>query len=304
MVRSLIERVKVHISTLERTDGCEGIERLLDRFSNDLLAPSQRKVENMKKYAQFLESYFNLSSDRFMRRFMRGIRHFQDPALLDLAAQFTVELDRVGVNLMTRTMTAIPANPNQDPLQFAEDFIKNHPSSAACSEATSPSSLLSDAAALYGSFLSLDPTVISSFWEVLFEESTVSSNPTEKGLDLDSASPLFGYHRLRGKPIASLTDQEFRLLEEGDRDGYLTYQFDCTRAIEEFRIQLIQLLVDERSPFAVFQRNALDQCCSLLHSQAPQWIKQVHFSCHLFSRMLRTLQIDGLFGRQGIVLLT
>lgn len=110
-----LEKIRSHIKTLNQTDGLEGIERLVEKLITDLGTPSKRLVANIQKYAIFLESYFQICAvpNQAMNRIMQRLPYFQDPALLDLAAQFTVELDRVEVNLIRRTMTAEPANPNQ-----------------------------------------------------------------------------------------------------------------------------------------------------------------------------------------------
>ena len=82
------------------------------------------------------------------------------------------------------------------------DFVARHPDSAFCMSSRPASALLSDAAVLYGSFLALDPAVVSFAYDVLFDAATLRSDPTPRGLDaLDGASRAFGLHRLRGKPL-------------------------------------------------------------------------------------------------------
>ena len=191
------------------------------------------------------------------------------------------------------------------------DFVARHPDSAFCMSSRPASALLSDAAVLYGSFLALDPAVVSFAYDVLFDAATLRSDPTPRGLDaLDGASRAFGLHRLRGKPLAQLSEEAFLALEEARQAGLLEYRIDLRAGEAALRTQLEQLTVaagadpsefqgggqeggqegqegqegsQERSQgfqgtqeaFRSFQRSAVRECCAQLAAQARQWVRQV-----------------------------
>ena len=57
------------------------------------------------------------------------------------------------------------------------------------------SEVLSEASALYGLCLALEPSVVELARNEFYEAAVISSNPTERGVrEIDSAHPLFGYH--------------------------------------------------------------------------------------------------------------
>lgn len=196
------------------------------------------------------------------------------------------------------------------------DFVARHPDSAFCMSSRPASALLSDAAVLYGSFLALDPAVVSFAYDVLFDAATLRSDPTPRGLDaLDGASRAFGLHRLRGKPLAQLSEEAFLALEEARQAGLLEYRIDLRAGEAALRTQLEQLTVaagadpsefqggqegQERfqegrergqegqegqgrfqgfqgtqETFRSFQRSAVRECCAQLAAQARQWVRQV-----------------------------
>ena len=190
------------------------------------------------------------------------------------------------------------------------DFVARHPDSAFCMSSRPASALLSDAAVLYGSFLALDPAVVSFAYDVLFDAATLRSDPTPRGLDaLDGASRAFGLHRLRGKPLAQLSEEAFLALEEARQAGLLEYRIDLRAGEAALRTQLEQLTVaagadpsefqggqeggqegfqggqegqgrfqgfqGTQEAFRSFQRSAVRECCAQLAAQARQWVRQV-----------------------------
>ena len=189
------------------------------------------------------------------------------------------------------------------------DFVARHPDSAFCMSSRPASALLSDAAVLYGSFLALDPAVVSLAHDVLFDAATLRSDPTPRGLDaLDGASRAFGLHRLRGKPLAQLSEEAFLALEEARQAGLLEYRIDLRAGEAALRTQLEQLTVaaprgvqegfqgvqevqgvsgsqgvaegfqgvaGSQETFRSLQRSAVRECCAQLALQARQWVRQV-----------------------------
>lgn len=168
--------------------------------------------------------------------------------------------------------------------------MARHPDSAFCMSSRPASALLSDAAVLYGSFLALDPAVVSFAYDVLFDAATLRSDPTPRGLDaLDGASRAFGLHRLRGKPLAQLSEEAFLALEEARQAGLLEYRIDLRAGEAALRTQLEQLTVSAgpdqsesqggaqggAQGFRFFQRSAVRECCAQLAAQARQWVRQV-----------------------------
>lgn len=134
------------------------------------------------------------------------------------------------------------------------DFVARHPDSAFCMSSRPASALLSDAAVLYGSFLALDPAVVSFAYDVLFDAATLRSDPTPRGLDaLDGASRAFGLHRLRGKPLAQLSEEAFLALEEARQAGLLEYRIDLRAGEAALRTQLEQLTVAAGTDPSEFQ---------------------------------------------------
>ena len=134
------------------------------------------------------------------------------------------------------------------------DFVARHPDSAFCMSSRPASALLSDAAVLYGSFLALDPAVVSFAYDVLFDAATLRSDPTPRGLDaLDGASRAFGLHRLRGKPLAQLSEEAFLALEEARQAGLLEYRIDLRAGEAALRTQLEQLTVAAGADPSEFQ---------------------------------------------------
>lgn len=144
---------------------------------------------------------------------------------------------------------------------------------------------------LYGSFLALDPMLLSVAYDVLFDAATISSNPTERGLErIDGSSRVFGLHRLRRKPLSSLSEDAFLALEEGRHDGLLQYQIDLRQGLDELQTQLQQLLVVESSLYSEFQRKAVSECCEQVERQARIWLQQVSnrfaYNCRMHERLL------------------
>ena len=132
--------------------------------------------------------------------------------------------------------------------------MARHPDSAFCMSSRPASALLSDAAVLYGSFLALDPAVVSFAYDVLFDAATLRSDPTPRGLDaLDGASRAFGLHRLRGKPLAQLSEEAFLALEEARQAGLLEYRIDLRAGEAALRTQLEQLTVAAGTDPSEFQ---------------------------------------------------
>ena len=132
--------------------------------------------------------------------------------------------------------------------------MARHPDSAFCMSSRPASALLSDAAVLYGSFLALDPAVVSFAYDVLFDAATLRSDPTPRGLDaLDGASRAFGLHRLRGKPLAQLSEEAFLALEEARQAGLLEYRIDLRAGEAALRTQLEQLTVAAGADPSEFQ---------------------------------------------------
>lgn len=137
------------------------------------------------------------------------------------------------------------------------DFVARHPDSAFCMSSRPASALLSDAAVLYGSFLALDPAVVSFAYDVLFDAATLRSDPTPRGLDaLDGASRAFGLHRLRGKPLAQLSEEAFLALEEARQAGLLEYRIDLRAGEAALRTQLEQLTVAAGADPSEFQEGS------------------------------------------------
>ena len=57
--------------------------------------------------------------------------------------------------------------------------------------------LLNSAATLYGLLLSFDPSVVELARNEMYEEATISTNPTDRGVrEIDTAHSLFGLHVL------------------------------------------------------------------------------------------------------------
>lgn len=158
--------------------------------------------------------------------------------------------------------------------------MARHPDSAFCMSSRPASALLSDASVLYGSFLALDPAVVSFAYDMLFDAATLRSDPTPRGLDaLDGASRVFGLHRLRGKPLAQLSEEAFLALEEARQAGLVEYRIDLHAGEAALRTQLEQLTVSAEEPssslFRSFQQSAVRECCAQLALQARQWVLQV-----------------------------
>ena len=94
-------------------------------------------------------------------------------------------------------------------------------------QSDSSSSLLTDAATLYGLLLSYDPLLIEKARETFYMSATVNSVPTITGVkEIDGSHPLYGYHRLLNKPLQSFKQNEFLLLEEGKQQDLFTYSID------------------------------------------------------------------------------
>ena len=111
-------QVKTHLASLELSDGGECLSRLLSNFIAELGTPNEQRVQALKSYAGLLQSLFQLPAEgqeapakrRGSRRDAR-LRRLFSLELLDLAARFSVDLDRVEVNVLSHSQTAAPQDP-------------------------------------------------------------------------------------------------------------------------------------------------------------------------------------------------
>ena len=139
-----------------------------------------------------------------------------------------------------------------------------------------PLSLLSDAATLYGLLLTYDPILIEKAREIFYTHAVVSSVPTFTGVkEIDGSHPLFGYHRLKYKPLRSFQKNEFLLLEEGKQQDLLKYSIDIREGEIILKNQLLQLLADQHSPYFGFQEISVKQCVNVLKGNTMDYLKNV-----------------------------
>lgn len=118
--RAQLEALRGELRARELTDGLESLEHLVEKLLADLRIPGKRQVESIRVFAGFLRAYLagedesrGKQTSPAMTRLRRRLTHAQDPAVLDLAAQFTLGLDHVEANLIARSMTAEPPIPDQ-----------------------------------------------------------------------------------------------------------------------------------------------------------------------------------------------
>lgn len=110
--------MKAHLATLELSDGGECLSRLLANYTAELGTPREQQVQALRSFAGLLQSLFQLAAEgqeapakrRGSRRDAR-VRRLFSLELLDLAARFSVDLDRVEVNLLSHSRTAAPQDP-------------------------------------------------------------------------------------------------------------------------------------------------------------------------------------------------
>lgn len=65
------------------------------------------------------------------------------------------------------------------------------------------------------------------------------------------------------------------LLEEGVNDGLLHYDIDVKEGVSTFRRQLEELLTAPDSPYVVFQKQAVQTCCTQLEQATVEYLKEV-----------------------------
>lgn len=117
-----------------------------------------------------------------------------------------------------------------------EDQLRRTPELQSQKSATT---LLNEASQLYGLMLSCDPSIIRQARDILYNTAVVNSRPTVRGVqEIDGSHPLYGYHRLRGKPLYDMMDQDYLCLEEGMQDGLFTYSIDVSQGIQELQTML------------------------------------------------------------------
>ena len=100
---------------------------------------------------------------------------------------------------------------------------------------------------------------------------------------LDGGARVFGLHRLRGKPLAQLSEEAFLALEEAREAGLVQWRVDLRDGVAALRTQLEQLTVlpagsageAAASPYRAFQLRAVQECCEQLERQARGWVLQV-----------------------------
>lgn len=136
--------------------------------------------------------------------------------------------------------------------------------------------LLNDASMLYGLLLSYDPAVVRQARDTLYNTAVINSKPTERGVqEIDGSHPLYGYQRLRGKPLYDLGDEDFLCLEEGVQDGLLIYSIDLEEGVQELRSMLEQLLTSAGSAYLSLQQQAVRTCVATLTRDTMEYLKNV-----------------------------
>lgn len=140
----------------------------------------------------------------------------------------------------------------------------------------SATTLLNEASQLYGLLLSFDPSVIRQARDILYNTAVVNSKPTIRGVhEIDGSHPLYGYHRLRGKPLDDMMEQDFLCLEEGMQDGLFTYSIDVTKGTQELQRMLEELLTNSTSEYYVLQQQSVRACVSSLVRNTVEYLKTV-----------------------------
>lgn len=117
-MKATFAQVRDHLATLDLSDGGECLKRLVTNFMAELALPNEQRVHALKTYANLLQTLMQLGSNgdeapvkrHASRREMR-VRRLFSLELLDLATRFSVDLDRVEVNLLSHTQTATPQEP-------------------------------------------------------------------------------------------------------------------------------------------------------------------------------------------------
>lgn len=115
-----------------------------------------------------------------------------------------------------------------------EDQLRRTPELQSQKSATT---LLNEASQLYGLMLSCDPSIIRQARDILYNTAVVNSRPTVRGVqEIDGSHPLYGYHRLRGKPLYDMMDQDYLCLEEGMQEVSLRIPLMCHRESKNFKL--------------------------------------------------------------------
>lgn len=211
-IKTTLGQVKTHLASLELCDGSECLSRLLSNFIAELGTPSEQRVQALRSYSGLLQSLFQLPAEgqdapvkRHGSRRDARLRRLFSLELLDLAARFSVDLDRVEVNVLSHAQTAAPQDPGmvgvvagadaQAPEDLVADEYRRYPSLVTLMGQRSPSDVLSSAATLYGLLLSYDPHVMTQARDALYDAATVRSDPTEEGVkEIDGSHALYGLH--------------------------------------------------------------------------------------------------------------
>ena len=136
--------------------------------------------------------------------------------------------------------------------------------------------VLGEAAQLYGLLLSFDPAVVRRARDLLYNAAVINSQPTERGVqEIDGAHPLYGYQRLRGKPLYEMEDKDFLCLEEGMQDGLLMYYVDVSQGQQELGTMLEQLLASPGTPYFPLQQQSIHTCVGALTRGTVEYLKNV-----------------------------
>ena len=159
------------------------------------------------------------------------------------------------------------------PNDLVEDQLRRTPELQSQKSATT---LLNEASQLYGLMLSCDPSIIRQARDILYNTAVVNSRPTVRGVqEIDGSHPLYGYHRLRGKPLYDMMDQDYLCLEEGMQDGLFTYSIDVSQGIQELQTMLGQLLTNPSSDYYSLQQQSIRTCVSSLVRSTVEYLKTV-----------------------------
>lgn len=280
--------IRDHLSTLELTDGMDALRRLLNSMVAELASPNKQRVVLIQSYARLLQNLLHMdeeggSSQRRGNRTEMQLRRLWSTGLLDLCMRYNVELDRVETNLLTRSQSAAPQDPgmvrectgddDKTPSDLVEDQLRRTPELASQKSATA---LLNEASQLYGLMLSCDPSIVRQARDILFNTAVVNSRPTVRGVqEIDGSHPLYGYHRLHGKPLYDMMDQDFLCLEEGMQDGLFNYSIDVSQGVQELQTMLEQLLTSPSSEYYSLQQQSIRTCVSSLVRSTVEYLKTV-----------------------------